>query len=410
MNIAIITEFVAKQGDGYYGGVDARAMNLSKELAKRNEVHLFTSLQPGQERLEDHGNLLVHRLGEARPFVQRGDFLSRLRFNKICEKEILDLNPDVVEGSGFVSYAGSYRSGMVAMRPAMATVHEVWQGEWVRNMGLLNGAVGSVLERLYLKAPFDRYIAVSEFTKDKLVGMGIDPERVCVIKNGVDRGQFERVEVDGKFSSPTVVSICRLVSYKKVDLLIRAVGILRKKMPDIRLLIVGRGSEEQNLRNLVYSLGLERNVEFLGKVPTMDGLVELLKRSHLFVLPSIVEGFGMVVVEAMAAGTPYVASDIPPIREATQGGIGGRLFQPMDVTDLVRKMEEAFEWMDGRADARVRGLLEEYDWRNLALSYESEVKHLVGGWDGIHQEVPREAPDGYTTAASASHILGRIRK
>ena len=403
MRIAIATEFVAPEGDGFFGGVDSRAIHLGKELSRRNEVHIFTSRQPGQGRTESYGDIQIHRLGEPRSFVQRGSFLSRLKFNRECVNEIAGIEPDVVEGSGFVSYQGSYLSGVACERPKMVTVHEVWQGEWKRNMGTLNGAVGSILERTYLKNPFDRYIAVSEFTKEKLIDLGVESHRIGVVKNGIDREMFRQTTVDERYERPTIITVCRLVPYKKVDVLVRAVAALRSKYPDVRLLVVGRGPEEAALRQLVQELGISGNVEFVGKVALMSELVRMLKRSHVFALPSIVEGFGMAVVEAMAAGTPYVASDIPPIREATGGGLGGRLFEPLDVNDLVNGLDEQLQ-NDSRPDPRVDSFLECYEWKGLAHQYEHEAALAMNSGANAGR------PTSNSTRATASVQFGRQRK
>jgi len=98
------------------------------------------------------------------------------------------------------------------------------------------------------------------------------------------------------------------------------------------------GPEEVNLKKLVNKLNLRANVEFLGFIENHDDVIRQLKASDVFALPSIVEGFGMVVIEAMAAGIPYVASDIPPIREVTSKGIGGLLFEPTNCEDLALKL------------------------------------------------------------------------
>lgn len=376
MRIAIATEFVAPEGESFFGGVDSRTIHLGKELSRRNEVHIFTSRQPGQDRLESYGDIQIHRLGKPKSFVQRGNFLSRLKFNQECVKEIASIEPDVVEGSGFVSYLGSYLSGVEAGSPKMVTVHEVWHGEWRQNMGILNGAIGSILEREYLKNPFDKYIAVSEFTRRKLIDLGIEPHKTCVVKNGIDLDMFQRTTVDERYETPTIITVCRLVPYKKVDLLFRAVASLRHKYPDIRLLVIGKGPEETKLRLLAEELSILNNVKFVGKIALMRDLIGMIKRSHAFALPSIVEGFGMAVVEAMAAGTPYVASDIPPIREATGGGLGGRLFKPLDLQDLVRQLDNVLE-KGIEPDPRINKLLEEYDWSNIARQYENEIRHLV---------------------------------
>ena len=341
-------------------------------------MHVFASRQEGEGDIERYGDIIVHRVGPERGFAQRGHFLSRLEFSRECAREVSRLGPDVVEASGFVSYPAGIHCKRMNALPTMATVHEVWQGEWSRNMGLINGMVGSLLERRNLSGTYDRYIAVSDFTRRKLINrLGVEPEDVRVIHNGVDRDLYDSVEVDTKFEKPTIVTVCRLVSYKRVDVLIGAIRKLKAKWPDLRLLIVGRGPEEDRLKELVHRLDLDRNVQFIGKYPDTRDLVKTLKRSHVYAHPSIVEGFGMVVVEAMAAGVPYVASDIPPINEATRGGVGGSLFPPDDTEQLVSRLDDALEIKDGKKDPRVDGLLEEYDWKNLAHQYEVEARQLA---------------------------------
>jgi hypothetical protein len=95
MQLAIITEFLAREGDPLYGGVDSRVIHLCQELAERNEVHVFASNQGGEE-IEQYGDIVVHRVGKSRPFTQGGHFFSRLEFSKACAKAVTRLNPDVI--------------------------------------------------------------------------------------------------------------------------------------------------------------------------------------------------------------------------------------------------------------------------------------------------------------------------
>jgi len=81
MKIAIVTEYLAPEGKPYFGGVDARTINLAKNLAKNNDVHIITTFMDGTERLEDYEGVKIHRIGKKRKFTQRGDFLQRLKFN-----------------------------------------------------------------------------------------------------------------------------------------------------------------------------------------------------------------------------------------------------------------------------------------------------------------------------------------
>jgi len=379
IKIAIVTEYVAPKGKPYLGGVDARTINLAKQLVKDHEVHIITSFLENTSRIENYDSVKIHRVGPLRRHVQRGDFMNRIRLNKGFITELIKIKPDIVDASGFVAYFGAYRGARKLKIPVVVTVHEVWQGEWIKNMGLVDGVIGHFLELFYLKYPFDRYIAVSNFTKERLIKkVGIPEKKIRVIHNGVDLALYRNVKVDEKYENPTIVTICRLVKYKRLQDLLRALYILRNEYPDIKLKIVGEGSYENELKALTKNLNLSKNVEFLGKINDTKELIYILKKSHVFVLPSIVEGFGMVVIEAMAAGIPYVASQIPPIVEVINNGVGGLLFQPKNYKDLATKIKVLLE--DEKLYTKLQRNMDEfvkrYDWVKIGREVE-EFYHQV---------------------------------
>lgn len=123
----------------------------------------------------------------------------------------------------------------------------------------------------------------------------------------------------------TIICVARLVKTKRLDQLIKAVG-------KDRLIIVGTGPQERYLKELAGS-----RVKFYKNLPRRK-LINLLKRSDVFCLPSVVEGFGIATIEAMACGLPAVLADIPVNREVTQNGQGAVFFQPENVTDLAAKI------------------------------------------------------------------------
>jgi len=382
MKIAMVTEYLAPKNKPHYGGVDARTINLAKFLSKNNDVHIITSLIDGGKRIEDYDGVTIHRIGKKRKFTQKGSFSQRLKFSSHIIDEILKIKPDIVDGSGFVSYSGCYKAAEKIGIPSVVTVHEVWQGEWIQNMGLINGFAGHFLEKRYLRFNFNEYISVSNFTKEKLMEkLGIDKEKITVVYNGIDIDLYKKIKVKGKYEKPTIVTVCRLVSYKRINDLINALAILKADIPDIKLKIIGKGPHENHLIKLTKDLGLENNVEFLGKIDITEDLIKILKKSHVFSLPSIVEGFGMVVVEAMAAGLPYVASDISPIREVTQNGIGGFLHQPKNVEDIASKIKILLT-DDSIRDEKIKDtsrIVQKYEWLKIANQLENCYKKICNG-------------------------------
>lgn len=381
MKIAMVTEYIAPRGEYYTGGVDARTINIAKILSRDNDVHLITSFIEGSDRIEHYNGIEILRVGRRRGVVQKGDLLKRAMFNSEISNEILRLKPDIVDASGLVSYAGGYKGANRLSIPSIATVHDVWQGRWADIMGIANGVIGNVLERHYLKYPFNGYISVSNFTKEKLINnLGIPKEKISVIYNGVDLDFVDSIRGNDKYPTPTLVSICRLVSYKRVHDLIRSTGLLVREFPNIKLKLVGNGPQEGYLRQLSRDLGIKDNVDFLSGLSNEE-VIQVLKKSHVFIMPSVVEGFCMTVIEAMAANIPYVASNIPPIREVTNGGVGGILYTPKDYNGLAENISRLLQdrSLYRKLSNNGRKYVERYDWNSIGMEAEKFYRHVLDG-------------------------------
>jgi glycosyltransferase involved in cell wall biosynthesis len=131
----------------------------------------------------------------------------------------------------------------------------------------------------------------------------------------------------------TIGVVARLVPQKSLDTLIKALKILIDNNRDIHLVIIGEGELFEDLKRLTVELNVEKNVQFMGKRSDIPFLMSCF---DLFVLPSIYEGLGLVLLEAMAAGKPIVASNVSAIPEIVRDGIDGILFKPKDYTSLAK--------------------------------------------------------------------------
>lgn len=132
-----------------------------------------------------------------------------------------------------------------------------------------------------------------------------------------------------------VLFVGRLIEWKGVDYLIKAVEIVCKYYPETQLILIGDGPEKPLLENLGNDLGLGQNITFVGNVPHED-VVEYYHASDVFVIPSIVsdsgetEGLGVVTLEAMACGVPVVGSRVGGIPDVVVDGVTGLLSEPKD--------------------------------------------------------------------------------
>ena len=222
-------------------------------------------------------------------------------------------------------------------------------------------------------AAADAMISVSAGLKAAMVGLGAHPDAITVLRNGVDLAQFSPPEDRGAaraalgLETPTLVSVGHLIERKGHH---HAIGALAH-LPEWRLLVVGDGPERGRLEALAAKLGVADRVRLLGARPH-GALAKIYGAADVLILASSREGWANVLLEAMACGTPVVASDIPGNGEVVQrreaGLIAERntaegfadavrsLWAAPPARDAVRAYAEAFSW-----DATSAGQMEVFE-------------------------------------------------
>jgi teichuronic acid biosynthesis glycosyltransferase TuaC len=203
-------------------------------------------------------------------------------------------------------------------------------------------------------------IAVCQALKNAMAELGIDPDRVCVLRNGVDIKVFKPVDA-GPFRQthglqpPVLLSVGGLIPRKGHDLVIRALP----KIPKATLMIAGDGPESAALKQLVRSLGLEDRVRFLGSVPHHQ-LRSVYSAADVLVLASDREGWPNVLLEAMACGTPVAATNIWGNPEVVAAPEAGRLIPRRDSDSIAGTVRELLADPPNRA--KTRTYAERFGW------------------------------------------------
>ncbi len=188
----------------------------------------------------------------------------------------------------------------------------------------------------------DRVIAVSNSVRDYVLERdGLDPAKVTVVNNGVDITRFkpatnqEKVEIRRSLGiDPDLEllgTVSRLSSQKGHTYLLKAFASTLEAFPDLKLLIVGSGSLEEELKREAAGLDLIDSVRFLG---ARRDVPEILKALDIFVMPSLWEGFPRALLEAMATGLPVVAARVGGVPDAIEDRVSGLLVEPTDVDGL----------------------------------------------------------------------------
>jgi glycosyltransferase involved in cell wall biosynthesis len=193
-------------------------------------------------------------------------------------------------------------------------------------------------------------IADSEATRDDLERFyRLARNRMRVVPLGVDSKFFEIV----RRPEPFLLSVSTLHPHKNLDRLLRVFSQFRRDRPEFRLVIAGlRGFDTDHLQELRQDLGLAESVEFTGWIPREE-LYDLYARAFAFVYPSTFEGFGLPVLEALAAGVPAACSRIKPL--ASIAADAALQFDPADEADMAHAIERMVGDEALRAQLAARG-------------------------------------------------------
>ncbi len=188
-------------------------------------------------------------------------------------------------------------------------------------------------DRLYDKQ-VDGVVAISEKIASLLAEGGVNREKIRVIHSGIDPQPFQRENVDEPNSTRLIVGTVAVLEQRKGHrFLLEAAKILKDQGIRLRYLFAGEGAERNYLERLVLKWGLQDEVAFIGFV---SDIPSFLAGIDIFVLPSLYEGLGVSVIEAMAAGKPVVASRVGGVPESVEDHITGLLVPPGDPPALAR--------------------------------------------------------------------------
>ncbi|HIH71972.1 MAG: Glycosyltransferase, family 1 [Thermococcales archaeon 44_46] len=352
------------------GGVERRIYEVGKRLAKKHEVHWFSldwngELEEMQLRKVGRWNHLYS--GNRRSIGEAIYFAKKLLLKFEGNYDIIDCQ----EFPYLPCFSAKVHS-VLRRTPLIVTWHEVWNEYWHEYLGKL-GRVGQKVE--ILASRLSSYnISVSRLTQKGLLELGVYS---TVIPNGIDFNEIRAVPPSKE--KYDIIFAGRLIKEKNVELLIRAVKLLKAEMPDVRVLIIGDGPQRERLEKLVREFGLTENVYFRGFLDEHEKLISYVKSSKVFVLPSIREGFGITALEANASGIPVVTviSPLNAVKDLVIPGYNGFL---------------AFSTPNSLANSILEGLLyykklkkncinnaKGYDWDNIARLTENFYERVING-------------------------------
>lgn len=261
-------------------------------------------------------------------------------------------------------------------KPFVVTVHgsDVNQGVQI--------PLARLLTRMSLCAS-SGVMCVSQSLEEIVLSLGIRYSKVQVVPCGVDTSKFL---ISNKKRQPFLLFVGALTENKGVRSLLEAFPRVLQYIPEFRLVLIGDGPLRGEFQNLTHSLGLTDKVDFLGNVPQVQ-VSEWMQHARLLVLPSFAEGLPVVLLEALASGTPCVGTNVGGIPDVITEEVG-LLVPPANpfalgnaILQILRLEESEYYQMSQRARCRA---LEVFDWQVVASKIVSVYTQAMSRY---HNEV-----------------------
>ena len=247
---------------------------------------------------------------------------------------------DIIHANTYSPIIPAYVLGKIFKIPIISTIHHVTLGHWKlwssqESVQRSASLVGPFYEKFILKIPASAVHVVSNTTKEDL--LLINPKaKVHMIYNGLDYGEYPRTDTSYDYQK-FLVFVGRLVITKNLGVVIRAFQVVIRTIPDAKLVIVGDGPMRKEWENYAREMNLANSIIFMGHVKS-ETKEELLRTCAALVLPSLMEGFGRVIIEAFAMCKPVIASNIKALTEVISNDRDGFLISPDDVEAWATKM------------------------------------------------------------------------
>jgi glycogen(starch) synthase len=358
------------------GGIAAHADGLARAMVRAgHEVVVFSLHHPAVGDDETVEGVRVLRANTDLPWIPADNLVAQMAS---ANAQITQLaaqlgawKPQVVHAHDWlVAWAGDTLKTLWDV-PLVATVHATERG---RHGGHVPPGMPAAIHSVewWLTYQAKEVIACSKFMVREVVdGFELPSEKVNLVPNGVDTDQW--LLPSGTVAptrEPLVVAWGRIQYEKGFQVLARAIGSLRLRVPGIRCVIAGRGSYLAELQTQIDVEGVSDLVQLAGFVPD-DELRSLLQRAGCVVIPSLYEPFGIVALEGMAAGAPTIVARTGGLAEIVEGTDAALLFEPGNPAGLADRIQQVLtdKKLATAMSANAAALLQErYTWDAIAAS------------------------------------------
>lgn len=365
------------------GGLGKHVAELAPALSTEGvDVHVVTPRWAGGAEEEQVEGVHVYRV-EPPPHSELTDFVTDAqRTNWRLQDKVREIAQatggfDVIHAHDWlVAFAASSLKHELRT-PLLSTIHAT---EWGRNHGYIGSETSRAIHSTEWWLVYEswRVIACSQYMADEIGRIFRAPtDKIDVIPNGIDTRRFDALEgtdfADFRqhYAAPDeriVFHVGRIVHEKGMGVLVEAAPRVLAGFPQAKFVIAGTGGYLEHARRRAAELGVGDKMYFTGFVPDADR-DRLFKVADVAVFPSLYEPFGIVALEAMAAGAPVVVSDVGGLGEVVEHNETGLKVYPNNPDSLAWGILETLkhpDWAAARAANAYQRVRSDYNWRNIA--------------------------------------------
>lgn len=300
-------------------------------------------------------------------------FLVMFQSHKL-KKKIKEFNPDIIHLNPSLTFLSIIRDFLflkIAFKNSVPTI--LFVGGWRKS---ISKKFQSVIFLRYFKKNFERatlIVVLAKEFKEELIKLGIKSEKICITSTMVESDIY--LPKNKTFDKPYTILYCgNMTKYKGPFELLDAIPQVLEHEKNLSFVFMGDGSELKNLKKKTKEMGIEKYVSFKG-YKSGEEKYNIFKSSHIFVLPSYTEGFPNVVLEAMAAGLPIIATPVGGLKHAIRNGKNGFLLEsnpprPEDISSMILKFLNNPNMMRQISEFNIKEAKEKYDVKKVCKQIE----------------------------------------
>ena len=296
------------------GGAEVVTVNLLKRLASDgHEVVLLTSRYPKSSEKDHLNGYQVIRNGG-----RYGVYFKSYQYYKKYLQGWADLVIDECNTLPFMTK-------FYVKEPTLMVFYMLCREIWFYQLPKYIGWIGYILEPVYLRMlSSQKVLTISESSRQDLIKHGFEKDNIEIISVGIGITPVQNYRNITKYDKPTLLSLGSVRPMKQTLDQVKAFEIAKQSFPDLRLMIAGdySGTYGESVQQYVSNSEFSNDISMLGRI-SEEQKIELTQKSHISLVTSVKEGWGLIVTEANSQGTPSVVYDVDGLRDSVKHGVTG---------------------------------------------------------------------------------------